>query len=266
MTRNIRYKPISKDLEKMVKPIHNSHIRASVGLEGSIGEFYYISVDDLVPYHNQSRKIFDEEEINLLAESIKMYGVRQPLTVLSADNNKYEVVSGERRLRAAKQAGLNKVPCIIIDNNQADAIALIENIHRKNLHPLELANTYKNLLEGSIFSSQSELSLKISVAKSHISEYLKYADLPEEIQKQILNNKITSRDRLRKIIKAYENNDNLKVRELVGLSIPVKNNKSLVRVLLVEGKIKIQDKGLINLDKNERIELKKLLVKLIEQL
>lgn len=266
MTRIIKYKPISKDLEKMVKPTSSSKTRASLGLEGNIGEFYYILIEDLMPYHNQSRKSFDDEEITLLSESIKMYGIRQPLTVLSV-NNKYEVVSGERRLRAAKQAGLEKVPCIIIDKaDQADAIALIENIHRKNLHPIELANTYKNLLDNSVFENQNELALKLSVSKSHISELIKYTNLPKEIQQKILDNKIISRDKLRNILKSYEDNNISKTNELIGTNSIVKDKISLLRVSIEEGKLKVQNKGLSNLAMFEKNELKKILLKLIEQL
>lgn len=266
MGRNINYKPISKDLEKMVKPNANSSSRPSLGLEEAVGEFFFIPTEDLIPFRNQARKVFDEEEIKILAESIKKHGIRQPLTVQPCER-KYEVISGERRLRAAKLVGLDKVPCIILkDTVQADAIALIENIHRKDLHPIELGITYKNLLEKDIFLNQNDLAEKISVNKSQVSEYIKYAELGPEVHKIILQNKIFSRDKLRSIVKAHEINDHEKVKEILGITSIKNSNYSILRIISKQGSIQIQEKGLKKLSFNEKKELKEYLIKLIQNL
>src|SRR3990167_11470488 len=133
----VKYTKISPELEMLATPVASQNSRVSIGFEDEVGEFYYFSVEDLIPYKNQARTIFDEEEINKLSETIKEHGIRQPLTILKSINspNKYEVVSGERRLRAAKLVGLKKVPCIIIrDERHADEISLLENIQRQDLH------------------------------------------------------------------------------------------------------------------------------------
>lgn len=266
MGRNITYKPLSKDLERMVKPASSS-MRPSLGLEGAVGEFFYIAVEDLLPFRNQARQSFDEDEINILADSIKLHGIRQPLTILAVGEGKYEVVSGERRLRAAKVAGLTKVPCIIInDVKQADAIALVENIHRKNLHPVELGITYKNLLDQEVFSNQTELANKISVTKSHVSEHLKYSDLEAEVQKFIIENKVTSRDKLRSVLKAHNNNDKERIKEILGINFPTKSNFSILRVTSLKGDMKFQERGIQHLSPIQRSELKQYLTKLMERI
>jgi ParB family chromosome partitioning protein len=258
---------MSKELEKMVKPTNNSTLRPSLGLEDMVGEFFYISVEDLIPFHNQARQSFDTEEINLLADSIKIHGVRHPLTIMRAENNKYEVVSGERRLRAAKVAGLDKVPCIIIsDIKKADSIALVENLHRKDLHPVELGQTYKNLLDAGIFSTQSELGNKISVTKSHISEHLKYADLDKKIQKHIIESKIFSRDKLRQIIKANSKGETNKINRILGIETTPIGNFSVLRIISAQGKMQFQDKGMNKLSSLQKEELKKYLSALINKI
>ena len=140
MTKKIKYRKISEALERLTVPeIKNS--RLGIGYEEKVKEFYMINVENLIPFKNQARIYFDDKEIENLSESIKRHGIRQPLTIIPYEDNKgiFEVISGERRLKAAKIVGLNKVPCIIIhDRNIAQEIAIIENIHRQDLHPIEL--------------------------------------------------------------------------------------------------------------------------------
>ena len=168
----VRYRDISPELEKLATPVSSQNSRVSIGFEDEVGEFYYFSVDDLIPYKNQARSIFDEDEINKLSDTIKQHGVRQPLSIIKSKIvlDKYEVVSGERRLRAAKLAALKKVPCIIIkDEKDADEISLIENIQRQDLHPLErhCKRYYKtNLME-----------LKRNLQKELVFQVLKFPKL-----------------------------------------------------------------------------------------
>ncbi len=267
MTRKIKYKPVSKELENIVKPTFNSSTRASVGLDQAVGEYYFIDTDQLFPFKNQARKSFNKEEIAKLADSIKEYGIRQPLSVVKNLDGKYEVVSGERRLRAAKEIGLDKVPCIILkENNDANAIALIENIHRKDLHPIELGSAYKKLIESKVFGSQDKLAQAISVAKSTVSEYIKLSNIPENIKLCAIENNIYSRDKLRGLLKAYENNDLKKMESLVGLIGRQYKNFSVLRIMSSEGKIKIQDSGLSRLSIEDRKVVKEQLQKLIKQI
>lgn len=267
MTRKIKYKPVSKELEDIVKPTLNPPTRASIGLDQAVGEYYFINVEELFPFKNQARKDFNEEEIIKLAGSIKEYGVRQPLSVIKNPEGKYEVISGERRLRAAKKVGLAKVPCIILkENKDANAIALIENIHRKDLHPIELGTAYKQLIAEKVFDNQEKLSQAISVAKSTVSEYIKLSNMPEDIKNQAIKSNISSRQKLRSLLKAHENKDIKKMQSLVGLAGRQYRNFSVLRILFSEGEIKVQDSGLSRLSSEAKEIVKSKLQYLIQQI
>lgn len=267
MGKKIRYKEISPELKKIARPSTDFSSRTSIGMEAVVGEFFFLSVDHLVPYHNQARKEFDEDEIKHLSESIKEYGIRQPLTVLQISNGLYEVVSGERRLRAAKIIGLQKVPCIILkEEDKADAISIIENLHRKDLHPIELGNVYKKLLLDGAFASQIDLAKKLSVPKSKISEYIKYADLPDIIQQAVLKNRINSRDKLRDLVKANEQKDIKKMESISGISKVSQSSFSVLRVFSKLGKMQFQESGIKKISKSDSEELKNYLTNLIKKL
>lgn len=267
MVRNIKYKPITKDLEQMVKPNDNANIRPSIGLEKSIGEFFYLPVEDLISFHNQPRISFDDNEIQLLSDSIKEHGIRQPLTVILSHNNKYEIISGERRLKAAKLAAIERVPCIIIkDHSQAEALSLVENIHRKDLTPLELGLAYKKLLDTKIFENRAELTQKILVKKSQVSEYIRYTEFSEEIQQYIIKNNINSRDKLRAALAAYKLGNIKKMHKILGIEIEGHQNYSVIRISCSEGVIKVQDRGIKKLSAAQQEQLKSHLVAIINKL
>lgn len=267
MTRKIKYKPVSKELENIVKPIENASSRVSVGLDKAVGEYYFIDVKKLNPYKNQARKVFNEDQIQELANSIREYGIRQPLTVLRGENGEYAVISGERRLRAAKEISMERVPCIILqEHRNADAIALIENIHRQDLHPIELGESYKQLLNQEGFQSQEALSKAISVTKSTISEYIKLAKLPEYIKNQIIEKGITAREKLRNIVKAYAAEDKDKLHNLVGLSEREQKNFSIIRILSSEGQLKVQKVGMKKLSPEGIQQVKSELLGIIQEI
>jgi len=207
--RKITPKNIGDKYQRLAEPNLERSRRVSVGLENTVGEFFFIKTEDLIPYSKQARKNFNEEDIKNLAATIKAYGIRQPLTVKkTSDLGKYWVISGERRLRAAKIAGLSKVPCIILDETVSEEeVSLIENIQRSDLHPVELASAYRSLLKDYNHGDQNKITLKLGVAKSHISETLKYACLPESIQAKLLERNIRSREILRKLCKYSSESD-----------------------------------------------------------
>lgn len=272
MSRKITYRPITKELEDMVKP-DVSENRYSIGSEKDIGEYFFLNVDKIKKFKNQARKLFNNDELLSLSDSIKEHGVRQPITVISSGNGEYEVVSGERRLIAAKMAGLSKIPCIILKNQiDSDAIALIENIHRKDLHIIELGSTYKNLLEKGLFSSQVELARKISVPKSHISESIKYASIPDEIQRMILEKNISSREYLRKIAKYCSLYNVEKVKEIISNPIKNKNIKAnIITILKKDNQIVFDSNISSNVDgefltEQEKSEIKLYLEEIIKNI
>jgi len=150
-----------------------------------------LPVDEIRPNPYQPRKTFNEEALNELAESIKNYGVFQPIIVKKSIKG-YDLIAGERRLRASKLAGRDTIPAIIKDfsDDQMREIALLENLQRENLTPIELAWAYKGIIE-SLHIRQEDLADKIGKSRSHVTNTLGLLRLPEEIQNQILDNKIS---------------------------------------------------------------------------
>ena len=152
-----------------------------------------IPIEDIIPNRFQPRLAFDEEGLKELSESIKQHGIIQPL-VLRRLGNKYEIIAGERRFKAATMAGLKTVPAIIsdIDDNQSAEIALVENIQRRNLTPIEEAKSYKNLLDRG-YMTQEQLAEKMGVSQSSIANKLRLLNLSPEVQDALLQEKISER-------------------------------------------------------------------------
>lgn len=154
----------------------------------------YIPVDFISPNVYQPRKHFDEESLEELAQSINTYGIIQPLSVRKIGEDKYELVAGERRLRAAKKAGLEKVPVIIVDisDRESAAIALLENLQRDNLNFLEEAEAYYNLIKDHSYT-QEKLAEAIGKKQSTIANKIRLLRLTPEIRSIVLENNLTER-------------------------------------------------------------------------
>lgn len=152
-----------------------------------------VAIEDIIPNRFQPRLAFDEEGLKELSESIKQHGIIQPL-VLRRLGNKYEIIAGERRFKAATMAGLRQVPAIIsdIDDNKSAEIALVENIQRRNLTPIEEAKSYKNLLDRG-YMTQEQLAEKMGVSQSSIANKLRLLNLAPEVQDALLQEKISER-------------------------------------------------------------------------
>lgn len=154
-------------------------------------EIIEINLDELRPNPYQPRKIFDENALDDLASSIKEHGVIQPIIAKKSIKG-YEIIAGERRVRASKKAGLKKIPAIIrpFSDQQMMEIGLLENLQRENLSAIEEANAYKNMCE-QLNLTQEELSKKVGKSRSHITNILGLLRLPEEVQEMVNENKIT---------------------------------------------------------------------------
>lgn len=152
-----------------------------------------IPIEDIIPNRFQPRLTFNEDGLNELSDSIKQHGIIQPLVVRKL-GDKYEIIAGERRYKAATQAGLTKVPAIIsdIDDNKSAEVALVENIQRRNLTAIEEAKSYKNLLDRG-YLTQEQLASKMGVSQSSIANKLRLLNLDEEVQDALLNEKISER-------------------------------------------------------------------------
>lgn len=158
-------------------------------LEGEVIEEILLS--DIKPNPFQPRRIFDEEKINELAQSIKEHGVFQPI-ILKKVKQGYIIVSGERRYRAALKVGLKTIPSIIRQYEEAKVaeIALAENLQRENLTPIEEAEAYKIVMK-SLNLTQAELAEKVGKSRSHVTNTLGLLNLPQEVQQLLLTNAIS---------------------------------------------------------------------------
>lgn len=186
------------------KHIEDESARPSLLNESNRQEIRYISIDRLVPYHKQARIHFDEKELENLADTIRQHGIRQPLTIVPAakEEDKFEVISGERRLRAAQLVGLKKIPCLmLVDTSAAEEVALIENLQRKDLHPLELGAAYAQLLQNGVCKSQVEIAKKLGVSRTHVVETIGYLNFPGEVRDFLAETNTLTREDYRLISK-----------------------------------------------------------------
>lgn len=152
-----------------------------------------VNIDDIIPNRFQPRLAFDEQGLKELAASIKEHGIIQPL-VLRKLGSKYEIIAGERRYKAATMAGLTTVPAVIsnIDDNSSAEVALVENIQRRDLTPIEEAKSYKNLLDKG-YLTQEQLAKKMGISQSSIANKLRLLNLANEVQQALLEGKISER-------------------------------------------------------------------------
>jgi len=165
--------PTSKSQDDSIQPIEGMQLRE-------------VELQLIDPNPKQPRKVFEEDAMNELAYSLREIGLLQPIVVRAKGKNRYELIAGERRLRAAKLAELNTIPVIIKDTEDEVMLrdALLENLHRSNLNPLEEAAAYQQLLED--FScTQDELAIKIGRSRPQISNTLRLLKLPTNVQKRV---------------------------------------------------------------------------------
>ena len=159
-----------------------------------MGGVQKIPLDKIIPNRYQPRKTFNEESLQGLADSIKQHGLTQPVVVVyDAGMDKYELVVGERRFRASQLAGFTEIDCIVhakLDDKQMCALALIENIQREDLNPIETALGYKSLMQ-KFMISQTELGEYCGKSKAAVSNSLRLLNLEPEIQEAIKNGEIS---------------------------------------------------------------------------
>ena len=150
-------------------------------------EIVNVRLDELRSNPYQPRKVFDEEALQELSNSIKEHGVFQPIIVKKSIKG-YEIIAGERRVKASRMAGLTEIPAIIRDFNDQEMmeIALLENLQRENLNAIEEANAYKKLQE-TLAVTQEELAKRLGKSRSHITNMIGILSLPQNIQDEISN-------------------------------------------------------------------------------
>jgi len=214
------------------------------GLSSLIGETKIepqrnqVSISDLIPNKYQPRKIFDEASLEDLTNSIKERGMIQPIIVRNSndDRSKFEIIAGERRWLAAQRAGLHNVPIVITEADDLKSLefAIVENVQRHDLNPLEEAQGYKRLIDEFSYD-QDKVSKFIGKSRSHITNSLRLLTLPDDVIKLIETQKITA--------------GHAKI--LVGL-----NNASFVATKIIEKKLSVrQAENFVKIFKNKKTKL-----------
>jgi ParB family transcriptional regulator, chromosome partitioning protein len=227
MVDNNKFKALGKGLSSLIPnklDLNISNFQSDYFVE--------ISIDKIVENNNQPRKNFNEEDILELAESIKLHGVLQPILVKKLENDRYQIIAGERRWRASKLANLKFVPAIIkntIDRQNVE-ISLIENIQREDLNPLEEANIYKTLIDEQGYT-QETLAEKIGKSRSYVANLVRLLKLPDKFKKLIFEDKLSAgharlllnNENPDELVKIIQKN-NLSVRQTEDI---IKNNNKI---------------------------------------
>lgn len=177
--------PLGRGLSSLIPPKIQQEIKAKSK------EVIDIPVDSIIPNPKQPREQFNHQELEELIESIKEHGIIQPLLVSDLGGGKFELIAGERRLRAAKIAGLKTVPVLVkqVKDQEKLELALIENIQRQNLNPIEEAKAYKYLNEA-LKLTHEEIAKRIGKSRPLVTNTLRLLELPPEIQKAVIGGKI----------------------------------------------------------------------------
>ena len=198
------------------------------------GRILMLKLDLVQPNKEQPRKTFDEEKINELAESIKNYGVLQPLLVQKNDSF-YEIIAGERRWRAAKAAGLKEVPAVLKEYSKQEAmeISLIENVQRADLNPIEEALGYRQLID-EFGLTQEEIAVRVAKSRTVITNTMRLLKLDEQIQNMLVQGGITS-GHARALLSLEDIQMQLKAaKEILDKKLSVRETERLVKRLQKE--------------------------------
>lgn len=206
----------------------------------------YVPMDKIAANPSQPRKYFKDEALEELSGSIKEYGVLQPI-LLRDDGKAYTIIAGERRYKAAKLAGLEKIPAIIktMDSREVALIALVENVQREDLNFLEEARAYKRLMDD-FGLTQIEIAEKMNKKQSTISNKIRLLSLPDEIQSSILENNLTERH-ARALLKLGDEEDRKQViKRIIQNNLNVKQTEKLIEEISQKKEVALRKKNKIN--------------------
>mgnify|MGYP002856506620 FL=1 len=201
----------------------------------AVGNNSFIKLESIDANPYQPRTRFDEEELQELARSIKTYGLIQPVTVRPIENGRYQLVSGERRLRAAKLAGLTEIPAFVrtVDDVQSVQMALVENIQRSDLNAIEVALCYQLLIDECHLTVE-ELSDKLGKDRSTISNYLRLLKLASETQIAVRDKKLSMGHARALVVVEDQELQNKIVRQIINEGLSVRQTETLVKKYTAE--------------------------------
>lgn len=209
---------------------------------GDDNRFFMCDIDKIKPNKQQPRSYFDEEKLSQLADSIREKGIIQPLLVTKAKGNRYHLIAGERRLRAARMVSLEEVPVVVMEestNNEQLELALIENIQRHDLNPIEEAIAYARLID-EFKLTQEEVAKKVGRKRSTITNVLRLLTLPESLQGDLIHS-IISEGHARVLLRLKDKPEQMQeVRErIVQEDLSVRATEQLCKKVLQNAKDKV---------------------------
>ena len=221
-------------------------------------EVVYLYLDDIIPNRFQPREVFDESALKELALSIREHGVIQPIIVRKI-GTKYEIIAGERRYKASTMAGLTKIPAIIrnLDDKESSKVALIENLQRKDLTPIEEARTYQKILDIDNIT-QEELAKSMGKSQSAVSNKLRLLTLSNKIQEALLNEKISERH-ARSLLNVSDEKERERLTdEIIEKRLSVKDLENIIKngaivEKTIEAPVEVAESAEEKIDKSENI-------------
>lgn len=226
---------LGKGLDSMIPnklPIAGTESKEKTKENKDVSHETLVKISEIQPNREQPRKKFNEDAMHELAESIKQYGVLQPL-ILQKKGKGYEIIAGERRWRASRLAGLKEVPAIIKEYSSLEVmeIALIENIQREDLNPIEEAQAYQRLIT-EFKLKQDELAVKVSKSRTAITNSMRLLKLGEKVQEMLIEELITS-GHARAILPVEDHEKQLVLaQKILDEKLSVRETESLVRKIL----------------------------------
>lgn len=229
-------KPLGRGLGAL---LGGAEIPTSTNNHYAVGNNSFIKLDSIEVNPYQPRTHFDEQALQELSQSIRTYGLIQPITVRPIENGKYQLISGERRFRAAKLAGLTEIPAFVrtVDDVQSVQMALVENIQRSDLNAIEVALCYQLLID-ECHLKQEELSDKLGKDRSTISNYLRLLKLASETQIAVRDKKISMGHARALVVVEDEELQNKIVREIIRDGLSVRQTETLVKKYLSDSQNK----------------------------
>lgn len=235
--------PLGRGLDALINPQLREKIDSPVAISSKDiqkddGKSYdilaKIPVDLISPNPFQPRTNFDSEALEELKKSILQNGLIQPITVRRADNGRYELISGERRLRACKEIGIKEIPAYIIKVETKEAmlaLSLIENIQREKLNPIEIANAYRRLMEECNLT-QEDIAIKVGKDRTTITNFIRLLKLPNKIQQSLIKDEIST-GHARALINLPNEHLQLEILDkIIKKNLSVRNVEDLVRNIM----------------------------------
>ena len=242
-------KGLGKGLDSLIapkaadaKPVQAAPQEAAKPVSEHAADAVMMDINKVEPNRDQPRKKFDEDALNDLADSIKQFGVLQPLLVQERDDY-YEIIAGERRWRAAKKAGIKQLPVIIkkLTEQEIMEISLIENIQREDLNPIEEALAYKRLLT-EFNLKQDEVADRVSKSRTTITNSMRLLKLSEKVQQMVIDDKLTT-GHVRPLISVEDEEQQVMLAEKIfDEKLSVRDAERLVKNLQTEKKAKPDEK------------------------